>query len=128
MKFNERLLTKFRQSLGNQYGTRNKESSWDLQQWEAITTYGSERAKVRNKDQRTEISERRELWRSQLMFGRLSPMRYLLYLSTKKEAVNPQGRRLPGQRATAEGLRLSTKTMEARRLWNNNFQVLKESS
>lgn len=34
---------------------------------------------------------------------------------------------LPGQRATAEGLGFSTETTEARRIWNNDFQVLKES-
>ena len=99
-----------------------------MQQWEAITTCGFERAKVRNEDKGTEIPERTELWRRQVMVSRLFPHEVVTVSEHMERSYESTGQEaLPGQRATAEGLSFPTKTVEAR-LWNNVLKCSKKVS
>lgn len=62
------------------------------------------------------------------MFGRVFPHEVVAVSGHMERSCESTGQEaLPGQRAIAEGLRFPTKTMEARILWNNVFEVLKES-
>ena len=83
-KFSEGLLTKFRQSSGNQYGTRNHPGT--SKSGTLLQPLGQKRHRIETKTKRL-IPERRELCRSQPMFCSLFPMKHLPYLGSWKKAV-----------------------------------------